>query len=201
MQPEMSAAQSVQVARGAQVCSGPLGQLTYSIDKGKASTSSQPALYSFMISADQRFELCTEFVKGMVTGWIPVTFVMNEHIQKALGMLGVNLNRTDVAGPLLHAICEEQTCWDQTCWDQAIVRGCVSGRHPCKGLSTRVQEARNHTRSIRLHRFHHCVCVTLTLHSHIATLHIAIAYCCYCWYSCCSTLLAGCQLTACAAHA
>ena len=27
-----------------------------------------------------------------------------------------------------------------------------------------------------------------SLHSHIATLHIAIAYCCYCCYSCCSTL-------------
>ena len=40
-----------------------------------------------------------------------------------------------------------------------------------------------------------------SLHRQIATLNIAIAYCCYCWYSCCSTLLAGCQLTSCAAYA
>ena len=43
-----------------------------------------------------------------------------------------------------------------------------------------------------------------SLQRQIATLDIAIAYCCHCWYSCCSTLLAGCQLTsayACAAYA
>ena len=40
-----------------------------------------------------------------------------------------------------------------------------------------------------------------SLHRQIATLNIAIAYCCDCWHCCCSALLAGCQLASCAAYA
>ena len=46
----------------------------------------------------------------MVTGCIPFTLVTIEHIQTALGMEGVKINRKDVAGPLLDAMSEEQVC-------------------------------------------------------------------------------------------
>jgi hypothetical protein len=74
----------------------------------------QSKLRSFMMTPDQIFQWCTLFVKGMVTACVPFTFVMNTHIQSALGMLGIKLNRKDVAGPLLDAICEEQKDWDRS---------------------------------------------------------------------------------------
>jgi hypothetical protein len=104
--------------RDHKVCGNSAG-IRYSAERPSTSKLSDPKmkqseLQNFMMTPDQIFQFCRLFVKGMVTACVPFTFVMNSFIQEALGMLGVKLNRKDVAGPLLDAICKEQEGWDRS---------------------------------------------------------------------------------------